>query len=196
SKPAPVKESPKQKRLMDNMSKSILQFMSGKRYTPMKQTELFDRLHIPPQLIGACSKIITDFLQSGEIEIEKNKLHLKKNKQEVVSGLLRMHPTGFGFVVPDNSADYPQDIFIPKHLTDNAVDGDRVEVIVNLEAVSDKGPEGKIVSVTKRARKHLGATIRNINSNGEILAYAPAGNLQTCSCECSGRYSFKSGRPC
>src|SRR5581483_8112925 len=77
------------------------------------------------------------------------------------------------FVVPDNSADYPQDIFIPKHLTDNAVDGDRVEVIVNLEAVSDKGPEGKIVSVTKRARKHLGATIRNINSNGEILAYAP-----------------------
>src|SRR5581483_3419625 len=173
SKPAPVKESPKQKRLMDNMSKSILQFMSGKRYTPMKQTELFDRLHIPPQLIGACSKIITDFLQSGEIEIEKNKLHLKKNKQEVVSGLLRMHPKGFGFVVPDNSADYPQDIFIPKHLTDNAVDGDRVEVIVNLEAVSDKGPEGKIVSVTKRARKHLGATIRNINSNGEILAYAP-----------------------
>lgn len=173
SKPAPAKESPKQKRLIDNMSKSILQFMSGKRYSPMKQTELFDRLHIPPQLIGACSKIITDLLQSGEVEIEKNKLRLKKNKQEMVAGVLRMHPKGFGFVVPDNSTDYPQDIFIPKHLTDNAVDGDRVEVIVNLEAVSEKGPEGKIASVTKRARKHLGATIRNVGSNGEILAYAP-----------------------
>lgn len=139
----------------------------------MTQSELFERLHVPPQLVEACSKIVTNLLQSGEIEVEKNKLRLKKDKQELVSGLLRMHPKGFGFVIPDNSLEYPQDIFIPKHLTDNAVDGDLVEVIVNLESISDKGPEGKIVSVTKRARKHLGATIRNVNANGDIIAYAP-----------------------
>jgi ribonuclease R len=167
--PAPVKQS----KLTENLSKSLLQFMSGKRYQPLTQSELLERLHIPPQLISACAKILTDLIQSGEIEVFKNTLSLKKEKEEVVSGLLRMHPKGFGFVIPDNGIENPQDIFIPKHLTDNAVDGDHVEVVVNTESVSEKGPEGKIVKVVKRARKHLGATIRQKTSRGEIIAYAP-----------------------
>lgn len=169
----PIAESPKQKRLIENMSKSILEFISGKRYHPMNQAELFERLKIPPQLIGTCSKIVGDLIRSGKIQVEKNNLRLPAEKAEVVSGLLRMHPKGFGFVIPDNLADCPQDIFIPKHLTDNAVDGDSVEVIINTQAVSEKGPEGKIVNVIKRARKHLGGTIRQVNANGELMAYAP-----------------------
>ncbi|MBS0604079.1 MAG: ribonuclease R [Verrucomicrobia bacterium] len=172
-KQSPVKESPKQRRLLDNLSKSLWQFMSGKRYHPMTQAELFERLHIPPQLIPACSQIVTNLIQTGEIEVHKNLLSLEKEKEAVVSGVLRMHPKGFGFVIPDNAVENPQDIFIPKHLTDNAVDGDHVEVVVNTQAVSEKGPEGKIVSVTKRARKHLGGTIRHVTANGDIMAYVP-----------------------
>ena len=168
-----IKESPKQKRLMDNMSKTILQFMSGKRYKPMLQAELFERLHIPEQLWDPCSRIITDLIQSGQIQVVKNMLGLEQEKEEVISGILRMHAKGFGFVIPDNPSDSPQDVFIPKHLTDNAVDGDHVEVVINLESVSDKGPEGKIVNVLKRARKHLAGTIRHISANGEITAYVP-----------------------
>ena len=170
--PAP-KKTAKQEQLLENMTKSILQFLSGKRYEPMTQKELFERLQIPEQLISTCSKIITILLASGELEIAKNKISLKREREETVSGVLRMHPKGFGFVIPDDSALHPEDIFIPKHLTDNAVEGDHVEVAINLESRSDKGPEGKIVSVTKRARKHLGATIRHIALNGEITAYAP-----------------------
>ncbi len=173
AKPAAPRLSSKQMRLLENLSKSLMQFMSGRRYKPMTQAELFDRLHIPDQLIDPCSKIITDLIQSGELEIHNNTLSLKQEKEETVSGVLRMHPKGFGFVIPDNPAENPEDIFIPKHLTDNAVDGDHVEVIVNTEVVSDKGPEGKIVSVTERARKHLAGTIRNISDRGEILAYVP-----------------------
>ncbi len=170
---APPKESPKQSRLVDNLSKSILQFMSGKRYKPMKQSELLERLHLPPQLWDTCAKIVGELIKSGEIQVSKNLLGLAREKEEVVSGILRMHPKGFGFVIPDNPREYPQDIFIPKHLADNAIDGDHVEVLLNLEAISDKGPEGRIVSVLKRARKHLAGTIRQINAKGEILAYAP-----------------------
>jgi ribonuclease R len=169
----PPKESPKQSRLADNLSKSILQFMSGKRYKPMKQSELLERLHLPPQLWDTCTKIVGELIKSGEIQVNKNLLGLAREKEEVVSGILRMHPKGFGFVIPDNPREYPQDIFIPKHLADNAIDGDHVEVLLNLEAISDKGPEGRIVSVLKRARKHLAGTIRQINAKGEILAYAP-----------------------
>jgi ribonuclease R len=172
-KAAQIKKSPKEQRLIENMSKSILQFMSGKRYQPMKQSELFHRLHIPLQLIDPCSKIVADLIHSGEIQITKNLLSLPREKEEVVSGILHIHPKGFGFVIPDNSVDYPQDIFIPKHLTDSAVDKDHVEVIVNTQTVSDKGPEGKIVNVIKRTRKHLAGTIKSIAANGDIMAYVP-----------------------
>jgi ribonuclease R len=171
--PPPPKEPPKQKRLMDNLSKSILQFMAGKRYIPMKQSELLERLHIPQQLWDVCSKIITGFIETGEIHVDKNRLVIEKEKEEVISGILRMHAKGFGFVIPDNPSECPQDIFIPKHLTDNAVDGDHVEVVLNLETLSDKGPEGRIVSVLKRARKYLAGIIRQVNANADIMAYVP-----------------------
>lgn len=170
---ATLKETPKQIRLRDNLSKSILQFMAGKRYKPMKQKELLERLHIPSQLWEPCSRIITDLIQSGEIQVSKNLLGIKREKKEVITGILRMHAKGFGFVIPDNPSTCQQDVFIPKHLTDNAVDGDHVEIALNLDAVSDKGPEGRIISVLKRAHKHLAGTIRQINANGDIMAYVP-----------------------
>ncbi len=166
-------DSPKHKRLLDNLSKSIVQFMTGRRYRPMSQAELLERLQIPNILWEPCAQIITDLIQTGNIRVEKNKLMPPRTKEEVISGILRVHAKGFGFVIPDNPTECPQDVFIPKHLIDNAVDGDHVEAALNLEAVSDKGPEGRIVNVLKRARKHLAGTIRHISSNGEIMAYVP-----------------------
>jgi ribonuclease R len=45
--------------------------------------------------------------------------------------------------------------------------------VINTLAVSEKGPEGKIVNITKRARKHLAGTIRSRNAQGEYVAYVP-----------------------
>ncbi|MBS0620456.1 MAG: VacB/RNase II family 3'-5' exoribonuclease [Verrucomicrobia bacterium] len=94
-------------------------------------------------------------------------------KHELMRGTIRMHPKGFGFVIPENPVQCPQDVFIPKHLTDNAVDGDSVEVAINLQSTSEKGPEGKVVAVLTRARKHLAGTIRNITEEGVIFAHVP-----------------------
>src|ERR1700722_13620098 len=115
----------------------------------------------------------TKLTQSREAHVEKNKLAAEKQQTQHTTGILRMHAKGFGFVIPDNPTEFPQDIFIRKHLTDSAVDGDHVEVALNLESVSEKGPEGRIVAVLKRARKHLAGTIRQVNANGDIMAYVP-----------------------
>jgi len=90
----------------------------------------------------------------------------------ILNGVVRMHPRGFGFVIPDNPEDSDQDIFIPKHLTDNAVDGDHVEVAVNLDSKSQKGPEGEILSIRQRSRTHLAGIIESIEKN-TALAYVP-----------------------
>ena len=89
-----------------------------------------------------------------------------------------MHPRGFGFVHSDNSELHPQDIFIPKHLTKNAVDGDVVEVIINQDAYSDKGPEGKVFAILSRARTHMAGIIRQIDKQGQLIAYVPLLGVQ------------------
>lgn len=96
----------------------------------------------------------------------------RPKKTFTLKGVVRMHPRGFGFVIPNNPEESDQDIFIPKHLTDNAVDGDHVEVEVNLDSKSKKGPEGEIISISERSRTHLAGIIESID-NGVALAYIP-----------------------
>lgn len=107
------------------------------------------------------------------MEVMKKKVSKKKKYDEIASGILRTHPKGFGFVVPDKPAQYPGDIFVPKHLIDGAVDGDRVEVLINPDSNWEKGPEGKVVNILHRGRSHLAGTIRQANSQGQYMAYAP-----------------------
>ncbi|MBI3508690.1 MAG: ribonuclease R, partial [Chlamydiia bacterium] len=107
---------------------------------------------------------------------------MKKRKQpprpetvrtDIISGTLRMHPKGFGFVIPHPIHGLIQDVFIPKHLTDSAIDGDTVEVAILDNPLSEKGPEGKITAVTKRSKDHLCGTIQKENADGSFSAYMP-----------------------
>ena len=168
----PSKENFNQKQY-DNFSKVILQYLSGRSYKPMGQTALFKSLSIPPQFHDLCKKIMTDLLREEIVVVTNKQFSLKQKQQETITGTLRVHARGFGFVVPDHAADSPQDIFIPKHLTDGAVDGDRVEVLVDPESKSEKGPEGRIASILKRGRTHLAGTIHHFGKKGEMVAYVP-----------------------
>lgn len=173
----PVKNSPqpssKLRKTAENLKKMLLQFIGGKRYQPMTEEELSLRLQIPLSQQELFSEIINELSESEVIRYSQKNIELSRPDEELITGTLRLHPKGFGFVIPDNPALCPQDVFIPKHLTDSAVDGDLVEVAINTEAVSEKGPEGKINSVLKRARHHLGGTIRLISSSEEALLHSP-----------------------
>src|SRR5437588_120582 len=76
----------------------------------------------------------------------------KKSSANLVSGRLRMHPDGFGFVVADDQAvrqSMSGDIFIPPPATGPAMHGDRV--LVEMRAVrADGRAEGRVVKVVGR----------------------------------------------
>lgn len=99
--------------------------------------------------------------------------HLMKKTQnnEVIKGILRKNPRGFGFVVPEDSSKCSKDVFIPKHLINQAVDGDLVEVTIHPKSNWAKGPEGHITAILNRGRKHLAGII--IATKKPILAYVP-----------------------
>jgi ribonuclease R len=155
------------------LSKQLRSFLSKEGYEPLTQSALFKHLKIPTSLLSAAKKIITDLLQEDYIEIEKNKILYKKKKPATVKGTFRMHPRGFGFVIPESPLDLDEDVFIAKHLTDSAVDGDLVEVALFSKTKKDKGPEGKILSVLKRGRSHLAGTVRIVESSGFTMIHVP-----------------------
>ncbi len=186
--------APKAKKILGNLKKNALQYMEGRRYRPMTQEELQDKLSIPEQVKPDFHQAIQELIQENEIEVHSLKLQLKKPPEEVLTGIIRMHHKGFGFVIPDNPSQCPQDIFIPKHLTDNAVEGDHVEVVLGSSEQSEKGPEGRVVGILKRARKHIAGTINQITANAEIYAYVPLlGTTKTVLVQTTSEQTLKVG---
>lgn len=163
----------KEDRLFDNLLKVTQQFMSGKGYVAMSESELFERLRLPEQHREIFGRILDQLHQSGIVDITRNRYSLKSSAAEIITGVLHVHPRGFGFLQPEDAPQYTEDIFIPKHLIQNAVDGDTVEVLVDPSTFSEKGPEGKIVSILERGRTHMAGVIKKVDRYGEILAYVP-----------------------
>lgn len=192
--PETTELSPKENKLFNNLLKVTEQLINSKHYTGLKFDELVNKLSILDIHIPIFKKVLKQLIKTEDIRLENERYILKKPKSNVVRGFLHMHPRGFGFLQADDEAAYPQDIFIPKHLTLNAVHGDIVEVVVNEEVISEKGPEGKVVAIIERARTHMGAIIKEIDSAGQILAYAPMlGAQQRVLVEPSSDFALKVG---
>lgn len=168
--------NPKDEKLFLNLLRIAEQFMAGKSFLPLTEEELMQRLSLPPQHQPIFHEVLDKLVDLKLIEIKNQRYAWKKSRQDVVTGLVRMHPRGFGFVQPNSPSVYDQDIFIPKHLTKNAVDGDIVEIIVNPE-ISEKGPEGKIIAILERSRTHIAGIIHAVNRD-QFFAYVPLLGMQ------------------
>lgn len=169
----PSARTGKENRLFQNLLKSTQQFIQGKGFTSMTEAELFSKLHLAPQHLDMFREILDYLVSNKIIEVSKNRYSYRQTGQDVVTGVLHVHPRGFGFLEADDPLMYPQDIFIPKHLTQNAVDGDTVEVQVNTSVVSEKGPEGRVIAILSRGRTHLAGIVKAMESYGDIVAHVP-----------------------
>ncbi len=165
--------SAKQERLSDNLSKTLMQFMEGKRYEPMGKIALLKRLDIPKSLYPSCLSILETLIEEGKLALRKNQVYIPTPTVPTLQGILRVHHRGFGFVIPDHVQDSDRDIFIPKHACADAVDGDRVVVeIVPASLFSEKGPEGRVIRITQRGRSHVAGIVQEIGS-AIAHVYAP-----------------------
>ncbi len=159
--------------IFKNLLQITEQFVLGKKFKSLTETEFIKRLAIAPQHYEIFNQILTHLVKNGLLEYSNDNYTKKTSQEQIITGILRMHPRGFGFVQPHDSINYTQDIFIPKHCTKNGVDGDVVEVEI-ASIVSEKGPEGKITSILTRARTHLaGIILRKSNKKGQWLVHVP-----------------------
>lgn len=172
-KKEPVVRNTKEEKLFNNLLRITEQFMGGKSFIPLTKDELMVRLSLPPQHLEIFEQILQQLIQSNLIECVQNRYAWKRSRSDIITGTIKMHPRGFGFVQSHTPLLHPEDIFIPKHLTKNAVDGDVVEVLINQDSFSDKGPEGKVFAILSRARTHMAGIIHHIDKVGQLIAHVP-----------------------
>ena len=124
------------------------------------------------------------FLRDGKMEASR----------KIIQGIIHIHSKGFGFVTPSHPEAFSQDVFIPKHLKKNAIDGDLVEIAICAEKKKDKGPEGSVLSVVKRAKVHLVGVVWIINPKGNYILYVQSlGNAKSAFVRKTKEESFQIG---
>ena len=162
----------KSAKLARNLEKTLLQYIEGKRYSPLTASELCLQLDIPEMHTDLVGTILKELVQKGLLVCKQERYSVSKNTANLASGTISVHPKGFGFVKVGGGPD----VFIPKHSIQGAVDGDTVEIEIAAE-VSAKGPEGIVIGILKRSRSHIAGTI--IGKTGRHYhAYSPLMGLE------------------
>ena len=166
-------KSAPQLKLLNNLLRVTRQFIQGRSFAPLSREDLMKRLNLPEQHADIFQQVLDRLVKEKVIFSSRGQYACQRTSKDIMEGTMRLHPRGFGFVKPSDQTLYMQDIFIPKHLTQNAVDGDTVEVLVNNETLSEKGPEGRVLTIIERARSHLAGIIKEVSRKGVYYAHAP-----------------------
>lgn len=82
-------------------------------------------------------------------------------KKVYLQGIVKRHPDGFGFLIPDNS-EHP-DVYIPKNSMKGVMSMDHVMAEVEPERGSDRF-RGEIIRVTKRSTKQIMGLFSHLNN--------------------------------
>lgn len=134
---------------MKTVKEHILHLMREETYRPLEKSEL---LKIFAQTKGE-RKIIGDILnemeEGGLIYRTKKDKYGIPERMNLYVGNLSVHPRGFGFL--ETQTEGEEDIFIPSHAMNGAMNGDRVIVRKIRSETARSKMEGEIIKITERA---------------------------------------------
>lgn len=140
--------SKKKKNFFQNLEEEILSLLK-KQKKPLFLRDIYHFLHIDSESRDRVRTAVKNLLKSGKIiQLKKRKYGLPED-YPVYQGKIRVHPDGFGFVETEDG----RTVFIPPRKIKNVFNGD--VVLVRIEKITPKGPEGSIVKVLERKRKNI-----------------------------------------
>lgn len=165
------------------------EFFNGKQFQPMTFHELAVKLSIIDKYLDQFQEVVNLLVSEGKIILNQGKYQVVKTStalneftENTVQGTIRINPRGFGFVEVENDNKWGEDIFIPRHSINQAVDGDKVQITVS-SVVSEKGPEGKVISVTERSRSKLAGICTSVYKQSATIYVPLLGQDKSCTFE-------------
>jgi len=132
---------------MPSLRDRVLSFLSdtGK---PVSVRELATRLALSKEQRHELKPALRTLIAEGEVlKIHGARIGLP-SRMNLVVGTLTCNPAGYGFVAPETRRQGERDVYVSAMNVKAALHGDRV--VVRVERVTPKGPEGRIIRVLER----------------------------------------------
>lgn len=134
--------------LLKQRKEMLVQLVHDKTYVPMKLKELAMLLSVPKEQLDELKEVLDILIAEGKIGISKKGKYGKAEEFALV-GTFSGHAKGFGFVTIEGRE---QDVFIPADKTKGAMDGDKVQIVIEGEA-RGKRAEGAVLRILEHANK-------------------------------------------
>ncbi|WP_018660891.1 ribonuclease R [Heyndrickxia acidiproducens] len=134
----------------------ILSYMKEETYKPLTVQELEKAFGIQDSsAFKEFVKVLVYMEEKGLVVRTRSNRYGLPEKMNLIRGKLIGHPKGFAFVAPDEPG--MDDIFIPPHETNHALNGDTVIVRVSSRS-SGQRQEGTVVRILERGQTELVGT--------------------------------------
>src|SRR6476469_9720892 len=99
---APQTYADLQPRLYENLRKVICQLVNGKNYHSMSLKEMMEKLQLPPQHLDIFEEALNSISKEGILHLSHGRYEVQKTPlNKTITGVIRVHFRGFGFVKPD-----------------------------------------------------------------------------------------------
>ncbi len=134
--------------LLKHRKEMLVQLVHDKTYVPMKLKELAMLLSVPKEQRDELKEVLDILIAEGKIGISKKGKYGKAEEFALV-GTFSGHAKGFGFVTIEGRE---QDVFIPADKTKGAMDGDKVQIVIEGES-RGKRAEGAVLRILEHANK-------------------------------------------
>jgi len=150
----------------EKLAKLIVDLVKDKIYQPMKAKEMASLIGIPKAERAALQEVLDKLVSQGKIGIsQKGKYGRSENFTHV--GIFTANQRGFGFVSLEGHED-EDDIFIPADYTGEALDGDKVRIIITRNAGEGHRSEGHVTQILEHANKEIVGIYRKNKSIGFV----------------------------
>ena len=137
--------------LLEQRKQTLTELVHDKSYVPMKAKEIAMLLNIPKAMRGELQEVLDELVLEGKLGISKKGKYGKPETFAVV-GTFSGHARGFGFVTVEGME---QDVFIPEDKTGSALNGDKVQIVIESEGRNGRRAEGTVLKVLEHANSEL-----------------------------------------
>jgi ribonuclease R len=152
------------------LGETILKFVNRKEYEPIPQRQLIHDMQIGPDHRPPFRRAVRMLLAEEKlVKLSRGRLSAPFTAPRL-SGLLKLHPRGFGFVIVGDGG---EDVFIAPPFVGNRITGDTVEVEI-LRERSDGRRDGRIVKTLERRSRELLGVYRKRGKVGEVKPFDPS----------------------
>ncbi len=150
---------------MEQRKQMLERLINDKAYVPMKAKEIAMLLDIPKSQRGELAEVLDSLVAEGKIGVSKKG---KYGKPEAfsVNGIFSGHPKGFGFVTVEGME---KDVFIPEEKTGAAMNGDRVQIVIESEKRDGRRSEGAVIRVLEHANREVVGYYQKNKSFGFVI---------------------------